>query len=312
MRAMVLTAGLGTRLWPLTHDRPKASMPLAGRWLCEHVLDWLAGHGIGEATLNLHHHGEVLEQRLGARAAGIALRYSREPELLGTGGALDPVRDWLAERGTFVIVNGKLVTRIDLGRALAVHRRSGALATLVLRPNPDPRRFSQVLAAPAPGRGDRDQGLSVLGFRRPWPGAPVEPDPLMFTGVALWEPALLARVPHGRPSDVVTSVYEPLIADGLRLGAVVDPALWLEPSTLCDYRQAALSLGGSLDPEARIAPSAEVEGSVVWAGARIEAGARVDRSIIGSGVVVAAGTELVGEALVRDAKSGTLLRRPID
>jgi NDP-sugar pyrophosphorylase family protein len=318
MRAMVLTAGRGTRLWPLTAQRPKASLPLGGRWLVEHVLDWLEGHGVDEATLNLHHRGEVLRARLGPRRGRVALRYSDEPELLGTGGALDPLRGWLAERGTFVVVNGKLVTEVDLGAARAAHRRhvaKGALATLVLRKNPDPARYTQVLTA-QPVAGEPFGLRAVRGFVRPGaaPKARVFLPPLLFTGIALVEPALLERVPRGRASDVVSDVYEPLLAAGGLIAAVVDEALWLEPSTRERYLEAALALAARAGARSDVAesawidPQARVEASAIGERARIEAGAVVEGSIVGEGVVVRAGALIRNEALAVGPDE-TLLRR---
>jgi mannose-1-phosphate guanylyltransferase len=313
MRAMLLCAGLGTRLWPLTADRPKAAVRLGGRSLAEHGLLWLERHGVTEATVNLHHQGDVLAALLGDRHGGVAVRYSRETELLGTGGALDAVRAWLGGAGTFVAANGKLVTEIDLSAALATHRQAlerGALGTLVVRPNPDPARISTALTD--------ETGSTLQGFIRPAEGdrTPLPPEaarrPLMYAGIALWEPALLDLLPPGA-SDVVSALWGPLVARQPGALAVhVDDALWLEPSTLDGYLDAAMALSGRqnlVEPGARLARSVRLTRSVIWRGATVGDNVQLDECVIGEDAVLPPGFRahrevLVPRALVADLPHG--------
>lgn len=145
MRAMILAAGKSTRLWPLTIDRAKPAIPFMGRPLVGYVAEYLARHGCTEVLVNLHHRPESVRAALGDGSAfGVRLRYVEEPEILGTSGALDNARS-LLEDETFVVVNGKIATDINLDAALETHRRTGALATLVLRPNPTRERYSTVI-----------------------------------------------------------------------------------------------------------------------------------------------------------------------
>ncbi|HVF48451.1 MAG TPA: NDP-sugar synthase [Pyrinomonadaceae bacterium] len=145
MRAMILAAGKSTRLWPLTIDRAKPAIPFMGRPLVGYVAEYLARHGCTEVLVNLHHRPESVRGALGDGSAfGVRLRYVEEPEILGTSGALDNARA-LLEDETFVVVNGKIATDINLDAALETHRRTGALATLVLRPNPARERYSTVI-----------------------------------------------------------------------------------------------------------------------------------------------------------------------
>ncbi len=136
MRAMILAAGYGTRLWPLTVDRAKPAIPFMGRPLVGYVAQYLARHGFKDVVVNLHHRPESVRSALGDGGRfGVRLRYVEEPAILGTSGALDNARH-LLEGETLVVINGKLATDIDLAAALDTHRRTRALATLVLRPNP--------------------------------------------------------------------------------------------------------------------------------------------------------------------------------
>src|ERR1044072_171983 len=144
MRAIVLSAGYGTRLWPLTEDRTKPALPILGKPLLGYVAEYLAGYGIDEIAVNMHHRPESVRRALGDGSRfGVKLHYVEEPVILGTSGALDNTREFF-ERETFVVVNGKIITDIDLSAALETHRKSNALATLVLLPNVGREGFNVV------------------------------------------------------------------------------------------------------------------------------------------------------------------------
>src|SRR5215208_6341707 len=144
MRAMILAAGYGTRLWPLTIDRTKPAIPFMGRPLIGYVAEYLAGHGFDDIVVNLHHQPASVRAALGDGGEfGVRFHYVEEPVILGTSGAIGNARH-LLDGDAFVVINGKLATDIDLREALATHRRTGALATLVLRPNPARERYSTV------------------------------------------------------------------------------------------------------------------------------------------------------------------------
>ena len=144
MKAMILAAGYGERLWPLTADRTKPALPVLGKPLVGYVAEYLSKFGIKDVLVNLHHQPESVQRSLGDGSGfGVALQYVYEPAILGTSGALDNARSLL--RGdTFVVVNGKIITDIDLNAALETHRRTKALATLVLQRNVGHERFSIV------------------------------------------------------------------------------------------------------------------------------------------------------------------------
>src|SRR3712207_2637022 len=170
MRAMILAAGYGTRLWPLTIDRAKPAIPFMNRPLVGYVAEYLAGYGFRDVVVNLHHRPESVRRALGDGSRfGVKLHYVEEPEILGTSGALDNTREFF-EHETFVVVNGKIITDIDLNAALETHRKTNAIATLVLLPNTRRERFSIV---------ETEDGR-IKGFA----GMPAEggtgPVPLMF------------------------------------------------------------------------------------------------------------------------------------
>jgi mannose-1-phosphate guanylyltransferase len=128
MRAVLLAAGLGTRLAPLTHSIPKILAPLGGRPLLEHQLAYLEQSGVTEIAVNVHHHAGEVIRFLDSYATSLAVRVSHEPRLLGTAGALLPLRDFLTE--PFLVLYGDVVTDADLGDLMERHLRLGGVATL--------------------------------------------------------------------------------------------------------------------------------------------------------------------------------------
>src|SRR5262245_39903937 len=135
MKAMILAAGFGNRLWPLTQDRAKPAIPFLGRPLIAYSVDYLKKAGIREMIINLHYQGESIRKALGDGSAyGVKIHYSEEEEILGPAGGIDKVRDLLME-DDFVVINGKIVTDIDLQAAIQSHKERNAIATMVLKEN---------------------------------------------------------------------------------------------------------------------------------------------------------------------------------
>ena len=293
MRAIVLSAGYGTRLWPLTEDRTKPAIPILGKPLVGYVAEYLAGYGIDEIVVNLHHRPESVRRALGDGSRfGVKLYYVEEPVILGTSGALDNTREFF-EQDTFVVVNGKIITDIDLNAALETHRSMNALATLVLLPNTRRERFS-VIETEA-GRVQRFGGMPVAGE--------TGEAPLMFTGIHILEPRIFEYVPRGVFSDSVIHVYPKAIASSEIVAAHVASGKWRELSTLRRYLDISLELlkeeGKPLVTGANtvISSSASVTDSVLWDDVEVGAGARVSRAILADDVKINAG-EIVENAVV--------------
>lgn len=258
---MILAAGYGTRLWPLTIDRAKPAIPFLGRPLVGYVAEYLARHGCREIAVNLHHRPESVRDSLGDGSRfGVRLHYVEEPEILGTSGALDNARDFFNE-DTFVVVNGKIATDIDLGRAIETHRRAKALATLVLRPNAEHEKYSTVEidagrlvgfgGHPPPASDKAGDANSVSQETVSTEGAANAQDsegaknaernestafitrgprarsgfpgdvPLMFTGIHILDRRIFEYIPRGVFSDSVTDVYPRAYAAGAALAAHV-------------------------------------------------------------------------------------------
>jgi NDP-sugar pyrophosphorylase family protein len=300
---MILAAGYGTRLWPLTVDRTKPAIPFLGKPLVGYVAEYLGGFGCREVVVNLHHQPESVRAALGDGSRfGVHLEYVEEEIILGTSGAVDNARH-LLEGETFFVVNGKIVTDINLTEALETHRREDALATLVLLPNARRERFSMV---------ETRDGL-ITGFGgMPVPVSVVEHEqedeknvPLMFTGIQIFEPRIFDYIPRGVFSHSVIDVFPQAIARGERIAAHVATGRWYELSTIPRYLEISLALlkdrGADVEMGVgcRVSPSAEVRESVLWDNVRVEEDARVRRAVLGDGVVVSSGETIENAAVVR-------------
>jgi NDP-sugar pyrophosphorylase family protein len=287
MKAMVLAAGLGLRMRPLTLLRAKPALPVLDRPLIHFTLERLARAGVRDVIVNLHHLPETVVEAVGSgRRLGVRVQYSLEREILGTGGGPRAVREFLG-REPCLLVNGDSLLDFDLRGLLALHRASGARATLALRRLPDPRAYSPVVTD---GRG---RILSIAGRPRRARGTRS-----MFAGLHVLDPRLLERLPEGR-SDSVLDLYVPLLAEGEHLAGVRCAGAWYDLGRPSLYRDAQLRMlrgrGRSrvlVGTGARIAPGAAVGRSVVGARSRVAAGARVDRSILWPGARVERGVRL--------------------
>ena len=285
MRAIILSAGYGTRLWPLTADRTKPAIPILGKPLVGYVAEYIASYGFDDIVINLHHRPESVRAALGDGSQfGVKLNYVEEPIILGTSGALDNTREFF-EGETFLAINGKIITDVDLNAALDTHRKTNAIATLVLLANTRRERFSVVQV---------DEGR-VKGFG----GMPEEnsdgPAPLMFTGIQILEPRIFDYIPRGVFSHSTTDVYPQAIANGETVAAHIASGSWRELSTLKRYvdisvemlrEQGRLYVAGA---GCEIARSASITQAVLWDHVKIGAGAQIRGSVLADDVQVPAG-----------------------
>jgi mannose-1-phosphate guanylyltransferase len=309
----VLAAGYGTRLAPLTDALPKPLLPVRGRTLVELTLERLARAGCEAAAVNLHHLGGAIRDRLGESYRGLPLTYSEEPAILGTLGALAPLRDFFAGCDAVVVVNGDSLCRWPIARLLRRHRARGAAATLLFAAGAPPALYGGGVAIDREGR--------VVSFRRA-PAAGVKPAPIgsgepapvggtelrprrrVFAGAHVLSPELLARAPE-RFSHVVHDLWEPLLDEGARLEAVTTRRPWYDLGTPRRLRDAAIEGGAGLKATrwlartwvaagARVDRAARLRRSVVEAGAEVEAGARLRRTLLLPGARAGAGAALDG------------------
>lgn len=282
MRAIILSAGYGTRLWPLTEDRTKPAIPILGKPLVGYVAEYIAAYGFDDIVVNLHHRPESVRAALGDGSKfGVKLHYVEEPVILGTSGALDNTREFF-ENETFLSINGKIITDIDLHAALETHRKTNAIATLVLLENKRRERFSLV---------EVEQGR-ITGF-----GGMPDPDgsgptPLMFTGIQLLEPRIFDYIPRGVFSHSTTDVYPPAMANGEIIAAHIASGTWRELSTLKRYLDISVEmLKEQSQPyvagaDCKVAESATIDEAVLWDNVTVGSGAQIRRSVLADDVHV--------------------------
>jgi NDP-sugar pyrophosphorylase family protein len=185
MKAMVLAAGQGTRLHPLTQRTPKALVAVAGRPMIDYSLLLLKRYGIRDIVINLHHLGDQIENYLGdGKRLGLQITYSKEPELLDTGGGLLKAKPFLQD-GTFIVINTDVLIDLSLSELIAFHKEKGAAATLVLRPDPLADQYGS-MEIDGDGRIHRFlQARISTAFSGPT-------TKLMFTGVQVLEPTVFS------------------------------------------------------------------------------------------------------------------------
>jgi NDP-sugar pyrophosphorylase family protein len=280
--ALVLTAGLATRLRPLSLVRAKAALPVAGVPLIHRILRSLASGGVTDAVLNLHHLPHTLTRLVGdGTGHGVRVRYSWEVPVLGTAGG--PRRAIPLLGPTFLIVNGDTLTNTDIGAIVADHRQSGALVTMAVVPNAEPGKYGGLTA-------DREGALTGFAAR----GSP--DNTFHFIGVQVAEAEAFAPVPSDVPFETRT-LYTSLIAARPGSIRVFDTsAEFHDIGTPADYLDTSLRIGEregrdrAGHPGARIDPSARIERSVLWDDVVVEAGAMLHRCVVTDGVHVPADT----------------------
>ena len=282
--ALVLCAGLATRLRPLSLVRAKAALPVAGEPLVRRILQWLASSGVRDAVINLHHLPHTITGIVGDGAdLGLQVRYSWENPVLGSAGG--PARALpLLGADRLLVVNGDTLTDLKLAPLLDAHTSSGALVTMALVPNREPQKYSgMAVATDGTVTGVVPRGASEPSYH--------------FYGVQVIEAAALAPVPAGVPYETVKTLYPSWIA--ARPGSVrayVSAANSLDIGTPSDYLATSLTLAGRegraalAGARSAIAPDATLEESIVWDDVVIESGARLRRCIVTDGVRVPANT----------------------
>lgn len=295
---MVLAAGRGRRMQPLSDALPKPALPLPDGPVVGWSMRLAAAAGATRLVVNTWHHGEAMaEAAASVRLDGVELLLSAEPTLQGSAGGLALARDrgLLEGDGPVLVCNGDVVLNLDLARLWARHEASGDAVTLALLPHLDPRRWSRVVL-------DRDERVAeILPAGEPAPGEV----PLLYTGVMLVaRPALLA-LPSG-PGDIGELLWAPARAQG-RLGGIVVGGHWREVGTPADYLETVLhQLSGRtvVDPSAVVDPEASCAAVLVGRGSRIEAGASVERSVVAAGALVGSGATVRDSVLLGAVEAG--------
>jgi mannose-1-phosphate guanylyltransferase len=304
--ALVLTAGLGTRLDPITRLVAKPAVPVGERTLVEHVLAWLSRHHVTNVVLNLHHRPETIASVVGdGTHLGMRVRYSWEQPVLGSAGG--PRRALpLLEGDPFLIVNGDTLCDFDLTALIDAHRQSNSAVTLAVMPNPDRLRYNGIRVGSA---GE------VLGFV---PKGHTE-ETWHFVGVQVANKAMFSQLTDGVPSETVAGFYRDVIAtEPGRIRAVPVRGTFMDVGTPADYLEAVLALAQAEGP-GRAAVDARTR-TFVWPSATVDATARLRNCLVVGDIRVPAG--LIAENAVlapasierpgdRAERLGDILRFPL-
>jgi NDP-sugar pyrophosphorylase family protein len=291
--ALVLTAGRGTRLRPLSRIRAKPAVPLAGNTIIRRILRWLSDSGVRHVVLNLHHRPDTVSGEVGDGSdLRLTVQYSWEQPILGSGGGPRHALP-LLERETFLIVNGDTLTNVNLRALAGVHRQSGALVTLALTSERDVRRYGGVAV---------DEEGAVTGFVSKGSAAKAA----HFVGVQIAEAAAFRDLPDNVPAECFRDVYQNLLAarpDSVR--GLVCEADFYDVGTPADYLAASLAIarreGHELRPGHRsiVDRSSRLIDTVVWDDVVIERDCELARCIVADGVTIPRGSRVANAAIVR-------------
>lgn len=303
MKAMILAAGLGTRLRPLTLERAKPAIPLLGTPLIARLIQSLMNQGAQSFRINLHHLPHTIERLFeDSPWNSLPVSFSHEPRILGTAGGLK-ANEGFFDQGTFLMANGDIVLEAPLHDAIAFHRDRGALATLIVFPQSPPYRHYPVRI---------DNEYRLLDFKGFGSGGPPNEKTYVFTGVQILEPEIFNYIPPGAFSSITDEAYVTALKQGKALygypvqgywNDLGDPRRYLEVQRdllKINGRQppTALSPGAILHSSSRVGPfvSAEqgcyfepdstAEDAILWEDVVMKSGSSVQNCIIGSGMTV--------------------------
>jgi mannose-1-phosphate guanylyltransferase len=300
--ALLLAAGLGTRLQPLTYVRAKAAVPINGEPLVVRAIRALQGFGVRDLVLNLHHKPATISALVGDGAAlGVRVRYSWEQPVLGSAGGPRRALPLLTDGGDehFLIVNADTLTNLDIPALLARHRQSGALVTMALIRNPRPDFYGGVLVS-------SDGWVTGFSPRRQGSGdeAADAGHPYHFIGVQVADARVFGDLADGVPHESINALYPRLIAARPQaIAAFVSNASFLDIGTPRDCLETSLALAGHEGPRlvgsrAAIDPTAELTRTAVWDDVTVRGGSLLRECVVGDGAVIPAGARFERCAIV--------------
>jgi NDP-sugar pyrophosphorylase family protein len=303
MKAMILGAGIGSRLDPLTRSLPKPLVPIVGKPVMGHLVDLLKKHGVTEIMVNVQYLGQTIIDTLGDGSSyGIPIHYSREDKLWGDAGGVKRTEAFFREGSgkddTFLVIGGDDLTDTNLTTIITAHKEKGATATLGVTPVEDPSEYGIVVTD--------DNGFITRFQEKPKKGEAFSN--LANTGIYVLSTKVFDHIPAETFFGFGNNVFPALLDAGEPMLAVPSDAYWKDVGNLAIYRQSQrdcvdgkvavrLPEGASLVDNCVVCAGATVDGeiadyTVVGAGAVVEAGAVVKNSILWDGAVVQRGTYL--------------------
>lgn len=325
MKAMIMAAGVGSRLMPLTSAIPKPMIPMANRPLMENTVQLLSQYGIKEIIANLHHHGEIIRNYFGGGESwGVDMHYSPEMELMGTAGGVKKCEWFLDE--TFVVISGDALTDINLGKLLTEHQRRGSLATIALKPVDEVEQFGVVVTD--------DEGKIARFQEKPRPQEALSRT--VNTGIYIFEPDIFKYIPKGEFYDFGKQLFPYLVEMAAPFYGISIDEYWCDIGNINTYRQAngdilcgkvkvpyagelirsgdnssmllgeGVRLGRNIrisgqvviGPGCQIGDGVSIENSVLWNDSIVEQRAVIKDSVIGSACRIGQDANLSSDSVI--------------
>jgi NDP-sugar pyrophosphorylase family protein len=319
MKAMILAAGFGTRLRPLTNKVPKPMVPIMNRPILEHTIHLLRSNGISDITVNLHHLPEMIQEYFGdGKDFGVQLHWSHEPEILGTAGGIKKAQQFL-EGDSFLVINSDVIVDIDLNEVIAFHKTQGSALTRVVREGASPEQCDPIEV------DDNDRIVHMVGASSM--NMPDDTTRVLFTGIQVMEPEIFDRIPENKFYGTTTDVFPGMLEDELPMFVYWHRGYWKDIGTIQCYLDVHKDLldgrmAGGLPLEnsnpaggyitqpvligknckiadtANIGPyavlgdnctvddHAVIEHSICWEGVTLGMNSHVKQSVLGNGVVI--------------------------
>jgi NDP-sugar pyrophosphorylase family protein len=333
MKAMILAAGFGTRLQPLTQTVPKPMVQVLNRPLLERTIELLRLAKIQDIAVNVHHLPEQVVAHFGDGSKfGVNLHFSREETIMGTAGGIKAAQGFL-DGGAFLVINSDIIVDIDLGRVLAFHRERGSCLTLVVRADNSPEKYAPIEIQPD-GRIARFIGASAPNI------SSGETRRVMFTGIQIMEPEIFFRIPAGKFCGTTEDVFPEMIEEGLPVFGYLHKDYWIDmgnreqylkvhkdalddkihlktgpiknPDGLSIVSPVLIGEGCHIEPGACVGPyavlghgcrvenNAVVENSVLWDDVTVGSHCTVRSSILGNSVTLEEKTEVADQSLIAE------------
>ena len=317
MKAIILAAGFGTRLKPLTNDLPKSMFPVLNRPILEHALHFLSSQGIKEIAINLHHQPEKIIDYFGnGKNFNVKLHFSKEESILGTAGGIKKLELFFKDE-TFLVINSDILADVNLKDVLKFHQEKKSKLTLVVRQDSNIEKYGSIQRVEE-GRIVQFLGHSIKN------SAPITK--VMFTGIQIMEPDIFSRIPENKFYGTTEDVFPRMIQDGIPVYGFLHKGYWIDMGTRETYIQAqkdamdkkvVLNNSYSRNPEGplvippvhigknceiskdaqvgpyavigdgcRILPGAIVENSILWSDATIGNDSTIKNCIISRGACI--------------------------
>ncbi len=319
MKAMVLAAGFGTRLQPLTHVLPKPMFPVLGRPLLSHTFDILESANITDVAVNVHHLPDfIINYFEKQKLHDLNLHFSREEKILGTAGGIKKMEGFL-EGGPFILINSDIITNIKLDKVIDFHKKNNSRLTLVVRQDISPEQYDSIEIC-KDGRIVHFVGASSMNI----PGNTTR---VMFTGIQIIEPEIFERIPEGQFCGTTESIFPQMIKDEVPVYGYLHNGYWKDMGNRENYLQVnsdaldeRVSLKGVspnelnnpliippvlVDRNCQVAENSQIGPyTVIGPNCNIKSGAIIENSILWEGVTIGAGSSIKGSVIAQNRTIG--------